>query len=168
MLREPSPFFKQRLARRDSEFTSHAEADHLWRLSAEAQRTWACKCWALAGYRKCEGVALSLQSLIQGRSEKEVVLKRVFYSQHSLPENKTNKQKPSRLLNLYRNGLVLHRKYSLECSFQLICQFVDGKICGCFSLRSGKDSLGEGQIHSVRKPSVPVWPSVGHGSLSPS
>lgn len=47
-------------------------------------------------------------------------------------------------------------------------EFVDGKICGCFSLRSGRDSPGEGQIHSLRKPASLVWPSVGCGSLSPS
>lgn len=60
----------------------------------------------LAGYRKWEGVALSLQSLIQGRSEKEVVWRRVFYSQHSLPKNKKIKQqKTSQLCILYRGGL---------------------------------------------------------------
>lgn len=49
------------------------------------------QCWAPAHCRKWEGVAVSLQSVIQGRSEREVVLKRVLYSQHSLPKNKTNK-----------------------------------------------------------------------------
>lgn len=110
------PFASKGRPGTDSVLTSHAEADHLWRLSAEAQGIWACECWALAGYRKWEGVALSLQSLIQGRSEREVVWRRVFYSQHSLPKNKKQTKNPTPQ-TLLRWPSFSMEKYRLECSF---------------------------------------------------
>lgn len=117
--KEPSPF-QAKADRGQTALASHAEADHLRRLSAEAQRIWACKCWALAGYRKREGGALSLQGVIQGRSEKEVVWRRVFYSRHSLTKkNKKIKQQKNLPTPhpLSRWPLFSTEQYRLECSF---------------------------------------------------
>lgn len=99
---------------------------------------------------------LSLQSLIQGRSEREVVLRRVFYSQHSLPKNKQTNRKLSQHPYLYGDSHCSPQKsigYNSVSSF-FTRVFFDRSL-ESFHLRSGEDSPEEGQRDT---PSAYGWP----------
>lgn len=104
-------------------------------------------------------MAWSLQSLIQGRSEREVVLRRVLYSQHSLPKNKQTNRKLSQHPYLCGDSRRSPQKSQFLASLP---EFFDGKISGSFPLRSSKDSPEKGQRYSPSTlqtgPRLGPWP----------